>query len=124
MKTKVDENHRFVGKVTPELYTKAKTLLGIGIFSEREIAEKLDVSQTTIRNIKSSIDFEDYKNKIKDDFSKIQKNETKKGVDTKEILFQQQVLGMIREQNSMILSLIKTMELVSNKITAIVDQLT
>ena len=118
---KFDKNNRFKEKVTPELYAKAKVLLEVGI-SQREIAEKLEVSQTTIRNINATKDHAEYKELIKDSFGKTHKKETK-DVDTKQILFQQQLIGMIREQNKMLSDIQKTMELLSNKLTAIVEQL-
>ena len=117
-----NEKKLFQEKVTPELYQKAKTLLEVGI-QQRVIAEKLGVSQTTIRNINSTEDHAGYRKFINESMGKSKaKNETK-DVDTKQILFQQQVMGMIRDQNRTLSDIQKTMELVSNKLTAIVEQL-
>ena len=116
-------NHN--GKVNDEVFDKAKTLLSCGI-PQNQTAKLLGISITTVKKIIKADSVEEYKRKNRED-KKEQHNknaEAKQTVDTKELYFQQQILGMIRQQNQMIFDMSKTIELVSNKITAIVEQLT
>lgn len=109
-------------KITEDVFRKAKRLLEAG-WTQMETAETLGISKTSVYSINQSKEYKDYKTEIN------KKNREKKpavveSVNTKELYFQQQILGMIRCQNQMMTDMKKTMELISNKITDLVDQLT